>query len=124
MSDFENMDVILGNDNINPVERELSCVNGNSENLCDTESNLQFRDKNPQGNVFGLYVHENIVHGQDKFQETMETFTCEFNMRLPGKVFHDIHDAHSDKESNNFSYSRKSHTRDTKHCKLYVLIRK
>ena len=37
--DFENLDVILGNNNINPIERELSNVTGNSENHCDTESN-------------------------------------------------------------------------------------
>ena len=36
MSDFENMDVMLGNENINPIERELSNVigktNGNQDN--------------------------------------------------------------------------------------------
>ena len=30
----------------------------------------------------GLYVHDNIIPRQDRFQETMETFTSEFNMRL------------------------------------------
>ena len=63
MSDFENLDVNLENDNINPIERELSNVNGNSENHCDTESNSQFREKNPQGNGFGHNVHGNVVPG-------------------------------------------------------------
>ena len=39
MSDFENMDVKLGSNNVNPIERELSNVIGNSENHCDIESN-------------------------------------------------------------------------------------
>ena len=82
MFDFENMDVILGNDNINPIERELSNVIGNSESHCNTESNPQLGDKNPHGNEFGNYVLENIVPGTDRFQETMETFTSEFNMRF------------------------------------------
>ena len=82
MSDFENMDVILGIDNIRPTEREQSNVIGISENHCDTESNSQFRENDPQGNRFGHYVHEKIVPGQDRFQETMETFTSEINMRL------------------------------------------
>ena len=82
MSDIENMDVILGNDNINPIEPEVSNVIENSVNHCDTESNPQFKENNPQGNGFGHYVHENIIPGQDRFQETMETFTSEYNMRF------------------------------------------
>ena len=82
MFDYENMDLILGNDNISPMERELSNVTGNLENPCDTESNPQLREHNPQGNEFGSYVHENIVPGTDRFHETMETFTSEFKMRL------------------------------------------
>ena len=82
MSDFENLDVILGNDSINPIERDLSNVIGISENLCDTESNSQFGEINSQGNGFRHYLHENIIPGQDRFQETMENFTDEFNMWL------------------------------------------
>ena len=81
MSDFENMDLILENANINPIERDLSNVIGKSENYRDTESNPQFRENNPQGSGFGRYVHENIIPVQDRFQETMEAFTSEFNMR-------------------------------------------
>ena len=39
MSGFENLDVILGDDNINSIERELANVFGNPERHCDTESN-------------------------------------------------------------------------------------
>ena len=82
MSDFENMDVILANDNINPIKRELSNVIGNSENHWDTESKPQFRENTSQGNRIGYYVHENILPGQHRFQEPMETFISEFNTRL------------------------------------------
>ena len=48
MFTFENMAVILGNDNINSIERELSNVIGNSENHCDIESISQVRKNNPE----------------------------------------------------------------------------
>ena len=44
MSDFENLDVIFGNNNVNPIERELSNVIGKSESHCDIESNSQPRE--------------------------------------------------------------------------------
>ena len=64
MSDFENMEIILGNGNINPIEREFSNVIGNSENHCDSEFISQNRENIPQGNGFWHYVHENIIPGQ------------------------------------------------------------
>ena len=81
MSDFEKMDVLLGNENTNPIERELSDVIGNSENRCDVESDSQFRGNHPQENDFGQNCHKGTIPRQDRFQETMETFTSEFNMR-------------------------------------------
>ena len=78
----ENMDVILGSDDVIPIERELSNVFGNSASHCDNESNLQSRENDSRENDFGHYVHENIIPTQDIFQETMETLTSEFNMRL------------------------------------------
>ena len=82
MSDLENMDVILGSDNVNPIERELSNVIGISESHCDIESNSQPRENDSHENGFGHYVHENIIPRQDRFQETMEAFTSEFKTRL------------------------------------------
>ena len=80
------MDVILGNENINLIERELSDVIGNSENYLDIESGSQFRGNHSQENNFGQYGHEGTIPRQDRFQVTMETFTCEFNMRLSQEV--------------------------------------
>ena len=82
MSDFDNMDVILGNDNVIPIERELSEVIGNSESHFDMESNSHPRENDFGENGFGHYVRENKIPRQDRFQETLETFTNEFNMRL------------------------------------------
>ena len=86
MSDCENMDVLLGNENTKPSERELSVVVRNLENHCDIESNSQFRGKYPQEDDLGHYVHGNGVPGHDWLQETLETFTSEFNMRLSQEI--------------------------------------
>ena len=81
MSDFEKMDVILRNDTVNSIERELSNVLGKSGSHCDNESNKQSGENDSHENDFGHYVHENIIARQDRFQETMKTFTSEYNMR-------------------------------------------
>ena len=95
MSDFEKMDVLVGNGIANAIARDISNVMGNSENQCDAESNLQSREKNSHENDFGHFVHENLIPRQDKFQETMETFTSEFNMRLSQEMDSKMSMAHS-----------------------------
>ena len=82
MSDFENMDVVLGSNNVNPIERELSNVIGNTGSHCDDEWILQSREDNSHENGCGHSVHENMIPRRDRFQETMETLTSEFNMKL------------------------------------------
>ena len=82
MSDFENMDVMIGNENTNPIERELSNIIGKVENNQDIESNPQSARYESHENEFGHYVHENVIPKQDRVQETLETFSSEFNMRL------------------------------------------
>ena len=82
MSDFENMDVRIGNGNTNPIERELSNMIGNVVNDQDIESNPQSSRYETHENEFGHYAHENVIPRQDRVQETLETFTSEFNMRL------------------------------------------
>ena len=57
------------------------------------ESKSQPRGDDSRENGFGHYVHENIIPRQDSFQETMETFTSEFNMRLSRDELFDVHDA-------------------------------
>ena len=82
MSYFESMDVILGIENTNPIERDLSDVIGNSENFWNIESNSQFRGNQPQGNDFGQYGNGGTIPRQNRFEETKETFFSEFKMRL------------------------------------------
>ena len=76
------MDVVLGSDNVNTIERELSNVIWNTGNYSDDEVNPQSRESNHHEIGLGHYVHENMIPRKDRFQETMETFTSEFNMRL------------------------------------------
>ena len=64
------------------IERELSEDIGNPENHCVIESVSQFRGNHSQENTFGQYGHEGTIPRQDKFQETMETFTSEITMML------------------------------------------
>ena len=82
MSDFENMDVMIGNENTNPIERELSNMIGTVVNDQDIESNPQSSRYEIHGNEFGHYAHGNAIPRQDRIRETLETFTREFNMRL------------------------------------------
>ena len=53
MSDFENIDIILGSSNVIPIERELSNVIGSSESRCDIESISQPREDDSCENGFG-----------------------------------------------------------------------
>ena len=82
MSGFENMDVILGSDNVNPIERELSNEIGNAGSHCDNESNLQAKENDSRLHGIRHYVNENAIPRQNRFRETMETFTSEYNIGL------------------------------------------
>ena len=80
MSDFENMDVMMGIENTNPIERELSNMIGTVVNDQDIESNPQSSRYETHENEFGHHAHENAIPRQDRVQE--KTFTKDFNMRL------------------------------------------
>ena len=43
---------------------------------------MQAREGDSRINGFGHYVNENAIPRQDRFQETMETFTSELNIRF------------------------------------------
>ena len=82
MSDFQNIDVMLGKKNINTIERELSNVIRNTGDHFDTEYNLEPEENETRENDVGHFVRETAIPGQDMFHETMETFTSDFNVRL------------------------------------------
>ena len=82
MSDSDNMDVIILNENINPIERYLANTIEGSDNHSYAESTSHTRRKSSQENEFRGFRHETNFHRQDSFFESMETFTYEINLRL------------------------------------------
>ena len=81
-SDFENMDVLLGNENANPIERELTdTINGSlSKNDLRTDPHIR---TNPSGeNENRNFSHGGQPFRQDRILESMQTLSNEINMRL------------------------------------------
>ena len=76
MSDFENLDVMLGNSNNNPIERELADAIDQSSAHGDTDTNAY------QENEYRNYLHENDLLRQNEVRQSFETFSNEFNLRL------------------------------------------
>ena len=73
--DFENLDVMLGNDN-NPIERELADAIDQSSTDGDADTNAY------QGSDYRDYLHENDLLRQNEVRQSFEIFSNEFNLRL------------------------------------------
>ena len=76
MFDFENLDVMLGNSNNNPIERELADAIDQSSAHGDTYTIAY------QENEYRNYLHENDLLRQNEVRQSFETFSSEFNLRL------------------------------------------
>ena len=76
MSDFENLDVMLGNSNNNPIERELAEGIDQSSTHGDADTNAY------QENEYRDYLHENDLLRQNAIRQSFEFFSNEFNFRL------------------------------------------
>ena len=76
MSDFENLDVMLGNINNNPIEREITEAIDQSSTHEDADTNAY------QENEYRKYLHENDLLRQNEVRQSFETFSNEFNLRL------------------------------------------
>ena len=76
MSDFENLDVMLGNSNNNPIERELADAIDQSSAHGDADTNVY------HGNENRNYLHANDLLRQNEVRQSFETFSNEFNLRL------------------------------------------
>ena len=76
MPDFENLDVMLGNINNNPIERELAEAIDQSSTHEDADTNAY------QENEYRKYLHENDLLRQNEVRQSFETFSNEFNLRL------------------------------------------
>ena len=76
MSDFENLDVMLGNSNNNPIEKELTEAIDQSSTHRDADTNAYLV------NEYRNYLHENDLLRQNEVRQSFETYSNEFNLRL------------------------------------------
>ena len=76
MSDIDNLDVMLGNGNENPIERELADAIEQSSTQGDYEAN-EFHRAN-----YRNFTQEDEPLGQSDVRQSFKTFSNEFNVRL------------------------------------------
>ena len=76
MYDFENLDVMLGNSNNNPIERELAEAIDQSSTHEDADTRAYLE------NEYRDYSHENDLLRQNEVRQSFETFSNEFNLSL------------------------------------------
>ena len=76
LSDYDNLDVVLGNENNNPIERELAEAIDQSSAHGDGDTNVYHE------NEFRDYLHENEPLRQNEVRQSFEAFSSEFNLRL------------------------------------------
>ena len=82
MSDFNTLDVMVGSDKINPIERKVASAIEESSVQYDKESNLPAREDFPHENEFKNQNYGNIIPRHGGILESLETFTKEVNLRL------------------------------------------
>ena len=82
LTDFENMDVLLGSKNVNPNERELANTINGSTSHNDTETFSQQKGNPSPKDVIIDFSGENTIPRQDRLLESMEIFSNEINMLL------------------------------------------
>ena len=73
---------MIGNENITSIESELANIVKGPTNQYDTECNSHPRRSSSQENEFGDFGHENAIPRQERFLESMETFTNKITLRL------------------------------------------
>ena len=76
MTEFDNLDVMIGSENANPIEWELANAVEELSVQGDTESNMYSR------NEFRDFTCENDNHRQNEARESIEAFANEFNLKL------------------------------------------
>ena len=76
MSDLDNLDVMLGNGNDNPIERELADAIEQSSVQGDIEDNMH------QSSDYRGFAYENDPSRQNDVRQSFEVFSNEFNLRL------------------------------------------
>ena len=76
LSDYDNLDVMLGSENNNPIERELAEAIDQSSTHGDAGPNMYHE------NGLRDYIHENESLRQNEVRQSFEAFSSEFNLRL------------------------------------------
>ena len=76
MSNFDNLDVMLGNDNNNPIERELAEAIEQSSVHEDTNTNTY------HGNEYGSFTYGNDSVRQNDVRQSFEALSHCFILRL------------------------------------------
>ena len=76
LSDYDNLDVMLGNENNNPIERELADAIDQSSAHGDADTNIY------HGNEYRDYLHENELLRQNEVRQSFEAISSEFSLRL------------------------------------------
>ena len=76
MSDFDNLDVMLGSDNNNPIERELA--DAIEQSLVHEDTKIYTYP----GNEYGSFTYENDSVRQNDVRQSFEVLSNEFNLRL------------------------------------------
>ena len=71
MSDFDNLDIMLRNENNNPIERELADAIEQSSAHKDADANTYQRDE------YGDFTCENNALRQNDVRQTFEAFSNE-----------------------------------------------
>ena len=76
LSDFDNLDVLLGNGNNNPIERELAETIEQSSAHGDADTKTYRRDE------YRDFTYEDDSLRQNEVRQSFEAFSNEFNLRL------------------------------------------
>ena len=76
LSDFDNLVVMLGNENNNPIERELTDAIEQSSAHDDANTDTYHR------NEYRDFTYENDPLRQNDVRQSFETFSNEFNLTL------------------------------------------
>ena len=75
MSDIDNLDVMLGSGNENPIERELADAIEQSS-VQEDYGAIEYQENN-----YRNFVREDEPLRQNEVRQSFETFTNEFNLR-------------------------------------------
>ena len=76
LSDYDKLDVMLGSENNNPIERELAEAIDQSSTHGDAGPSMYHE------NGLRDYIHENESLRQNEVRQSFEAFSSEFNLRL------------------------------------------